>query len=86
MQRKTAAGNDIRQFPILIYKFVEIKIIVAHHKLYIYIRKLGLNVGRVFFIHCSGPQIHSDCVRIFFCSIVCTTTRKHRYNHGDNQQ
>ena len=86
MQRKTAAGDDIRQFSVLIYEFVEIKIIVAHHKLDIYIRKLGLNVGCVFFIHCISPQIHSDCVLIFFFGVICTATRKQRHNHDENQQ
>ena len=71
MQRKTAAGDNVRQGAVLIHKFVKVKIVVAYHKLDIDIWKLGLDIGSVFFIHCRAPHIYRNGVGILFRGILC---------------
>ena len=60
MQGKTTAGDDVRQFPVLIHEFIEIQIIVSHNKLNIHIRKLCLDVGREAVEHVIAPQVDRD--------------------------
>ena len=50
MERKPAAGDHIRQPTVFIEEFVEIQIVVSHHKFHVHVRELGLNVGGVLFI------------------------------------
>ena len=66
MQRKPAAGYNIRQSTVFIQKSVEIQIVIAHYKFNIDVRKLLLNVWCICFIQLCGPQIHGDRFRIFF--------------------
>ena len=60
MERKPAAGDHIRQPAVFIEEFVEIQIVVSHHKFHVHVRKLGLDVGGVLFIQVRRPQIHLD--------------------------
>lgn len=50
MERKPAAGDHIRQPTVFIEEFVEIQIVVSHHKFHVHVWELGLNVGGVLFI------------------------------------
>ena len=60
MERKPAAGDHIRQLAVFVEEFIEIQIVVSHHKFHVHIRKLGLDVGGVLFIQVRRPQIHLD--------------------------
>lgn len=60
MERKPAAGDYIRQPTVFIEEFVEIQIVVSHHKFRLHVRELGLNVGGALFIQVRRPQIHPD--------------------------
>ena len=60
MERKLAAGDHIRQPTVFIEEFVEIQIVVSHHKFHVHVRELGLNVGGVLFLQVRRPQIHPD--------------------------
>ena len=55
MQRKPAAGYNIRQSAVFIQKPVEIQIIISYYKLDIDIRELFLDVRRIFFIQLCAP-------------------------------
>ena len=73
MQRKPAAGYNIRQSIVFIQKPVEIQIIIAYYKLNIDIRELFLDVRCIFFIQARAPQIHRECVCIFLFRTLPTT-------------
>ena len=73
---KTAAGDDIRQGAVFRHELIEIKVIVAHHKLNIHIRQLRLDVRGVIFVHRVRPQIHRNGIRVFLCGVVLPATRK----------
>lgn len=60
MERKPAAGDHIRQPTVFIEEFVEIQIVVSHHKFHVHVRELGLNVGGVLSLQVRRPQIHPD--------------------------
>lgn len=55
MKGKPAAGDNIRQSSVFIQEPVEIQVIVPDYKLNVDIRKLLLEIGRVFFIELCGP-------------------------------
>ena len=55
MEGKPAAGDNIRQSSVFIQEPVEIQVIVPDYKFNIDIRKLLLDIGRVFFIELCAP-------------------------------
>ena len=64
MQREAAAGDNIRQTAVLLQKLVKIQIVVAHDEFNIYIRQLGLDIGRIVFVQAGTPQIHLNGLSI----------------------
>ena len=55
MEGKPAAGYNIRQSAVFIQKTIEIQIIIAYYKFNVDIRKLFLDVWRIFFIQLCAP-------------------------------
>lgn len=67
MERKPAAGDHIRQPTVFIEEFVEIQIVVSHHKFHVHVRELSLNVGGVLSLQVRRPQIHPDGFPLILC-------------------
>ena len=55
MQRKTAAGDNVRQSAVFHQKFVEIQVVISHHKFNVDVRELRLEVWRVLIIQACAP-------------------------------
>ena len=70
VQREAAAGDDIRQTAVLLQKLVKIQIVVAHDEFNIYIRQLGLDIGRIGFVQAGAPQIHLNSLSVFL--LLCS--------------
>ena len=55
MQRKTAAGDDVRQSTVFHQEFVEIQVVISHHKFNVDVRELRLEVWRILIIQVCAP-------------------------------
>ena len=94
MQREAAAGDDIRQTAVLLQKLVKIQIVVAHDEFNIYIRQLGLDIGRIGFVQAGTPQIHLNGLGILllfhifggFCSAAGQQRDRHHQCHKHGKQ
>jgi len=82
VQREAAAGDDIRQTAVLLQKLVKIQIVVAHDEFNIYIRQLGLDIGRIGFVQAGTPQIHLNGLSILLLFHIfggfCSAAGQHR--------
>ena len=94
MQREAAAGDDIRQTAVLLQKLVKIQIVVTHDEFNIYIRQLGLDIGRIGFVQAGTPQIHLNGLGILllfhifggFCSAAGQQGDRHHQCHKHGKQ
>jgi len=68
VQRKAAAGDDVRQTAVLVQKSVEIQIIVADDvaddELDVHVRQLRLDIGGVIFVQRGVPEIDLNGLRV----------------------
>ena len=94
VQREAAAGDDIRQTAVLLQKLVKIQIVVAHDEFNIYIRQLGLDIGRIGFVQAIRPQIHLNGLGVLllfhifgvFCSAAGQQGDRHHQCHKHGKQ
>ena len=94
VQREAAAGDDIRQTAVLLQKLVKIQIVVAHDEFNIYIRQLGLDIGRIVLVQAGTPQIHLNGLGILllfhifgvFCSAAGQHGDRHHQCHKHGKQ
>ena len=63
IQRKSSAGDNIRQRTVFTQELVKIQIIVAYNKLDLHIGQLGLDILRIGAVQLRAPQIDRNWFR-----------------------